>query len=230
MNQWDKVAKAYDEMMGETGDIPHQELIDPAIKTFLGDFSGKVILDAGCGNGYWVRFLASKANKVIGIDASKELIKIAKSKDNPSNVTFKSVDLNKKLPFKNEIFDIIISSMVLHFIQNIERTAKEFRRVLKENGKVIFSIPHPLFESTRHPDLKLVKREKRFTSMDALGGRGILEWYYRPISFYRRVFNTAGLKLIGTKEPQITNKIATAYLRYKDYVGMPRAAIFCWQK
>ena len=147
MKQWDKFAHEYDKMMGETGDIPHQKLINPAIQQFLGDISGKVILDAGCGNGYRVRRLSVSTKKVIGIDNSKELIKIAKRKGIPSTVSFKVADLTKALPFKDGYFDIILSNMVLHYLPNIKPIAKEFKRVLKQGGELVFSICHPKCES-----------------------------------------------------------------------------------
>jgi len=229
MTQWDKIAKTYDEMMGETGNFPHQRLFNPAILQFLGNFYGKVILDAGCGNGYWARFLASKAKRVVGIDASKELLRIAKLKDNYPNLIFKLADLNKQLPFRSESFDVIISNMVLHSVQNIKTPAKEFYRLLRKRGRLIFSIAHPKYESKKNRNLRGVRERKKFYTK-TLGGRAIMVEYYQSLGGYKKVFKEVGFKLIGLKEPLITEGVAKEYPRYKKFVGLPRAAIFCWQK
>ncbi len=229
MSQWDKYAYEYDKMMGETGDVPHRKLFNPAIQQFLGDVSGKVILDAGCGNGYWARKLSTSARKVIGIDGSKELIEIAKKRGVPSNVTFKVVDLTKALPFKDSYFDLIISNMTLHYLPNIKAIAKEFNRVLKKGGKIIFSIAHPKYESSKNKKLKIVKvRTKFFTK--TLGGRARLKEYYEPLSGYKKVFKEAGFKFVDLKEPIIAEEIIKEYPRYQKFKGLPRAAIFCWRK
>lgn len=229
MNQWDKMAIVYDEMVGEIGDIPNQRLLNPLIRQFLGNFSGQIILDAGCGNGYWARFLAQKAKKVVGIDNSRELLKIARSKNNPSNLTFKLADLNKPLPFESESFDTIISNMALHYVQKIKIASRELHRILKKKGKLIFSIAHPKYESAKKKDLKGIRKRKKFYTK-TLGGRGVLAEYYWPLSDCKKIFKNAGFNLVGFKEPLITDGLAREYPRYKKFAGLPRAAIFCWRK
>lgn len=229
MNQWDKFAREYDKIMGGAGDIPHQKLIDPAIQQFLGNVSEKVILDAGCGNGYWVRRLSNSAKKVIGIDSSKELIKIAKRRGSFSNVSFKIADLVKALPFEDGYFDIILSSMVLHYLPDINSVAKEFKRVLKKGGKIVFSICHPKCEAFKKKELKTVKRRTKY-SIKAFGQRAVVKEYYESLKGYQKAFKEADFKFIGLKEPQITEEVIKEYPHYQKLKGLPRAAIFCWRK
>src|SRR5690242_9304617 len=107
--QWDENASLYDQTQGEAGDPAHQLLFDPQIAEMLGDLHGKVILDAGSGNGYWVRRLAKQAEKVIGIDASPKLIEISKKKNNPANVEYKVMDILSQLTFEDKYFGSILS-------------------------------------------------------------------------------------------------------------------------
>lgn len=229
MEQWDKVAIKYDKMMGETGDIPHRKLFNPAIRQFLGDISGKVILDAGCGNGYWTRNLAISSKEVIGIDSSKELIEIAKRKRNPSNISFQFVDLTARLPFEDQYFDLIVSNMVLHYLPDIKSVARELFRITKKKGKIIFSIAHPKYESAKNKNLRMIKTRTRFFT-ETLGGSAKMEEYYEPLSGYKKAFKEAGFKFIGLKEPLITEELIKDYPRYEGCKGLPRAAIFYWQK
>ena len=80
MPDYDKVAKLYDKAMPDTGDFYHRTQIDPLMYAVIGDPKGKVIYDAGCGNGYIARNLAKKGAKVFASDISPKLIAIAKKK------------------------------------------------------------------------------------------------------------------------------------------------------
>lgn len=97
-------------------------------------------LDLGCGTGILTLKTASFVKKIIGLDISPKMIKIAKSKLEPSklNVRFKQFDITQKIPFKNNCFDFIISSLVVCHIENVKNLYKEVYRVLKPNGIFIF--------------------------------------------------------------------------------------------
>jgi len=79
--------------------------------------------------------------KVVGIDLSKEMLKMAKtkvSKKNLDNVKLYAMDATKT-KFKDETFDIVLISLVLHEIscKLAEQMLLEARRVLKRDGKII---------------------------------------------------------------------------------------------
>jgi ubiquinone/menaquinone biosynthesis C-methylase UbiE len=73
-----------------------------------------------------------------GIDASDDMLRRAKTKLN----AFKTVDLQlgsvEKLPYPNQHFDLIVSSGVMHYVQDISSMTKETFRVLKPHGRILF--------------------------------------------------------------------------------------------
>jgi 2-polyprenyl-3-methyl-5-hydroxy-6-metoxy-1,4-benzoquinol methylase len=75
----------------------------------LGNLDGLTILDAGCGEGYLSRVLASRSAKVTGIDVSPRLIQIAREKDPDGAIEYRVGDLSKPLPEYEEHFDAIAS-------------------------------------------------------------------------------------------------------------------------
>lgn len=98
------------------------------------------LLDLGCGNGRLYKMLKKLSIDYIGIDISEELIK--KAKENNPEVNF-IVGSALDLPFKNEIFDKVISIAVLHHIPSYKLRIKfmeEGYRVLKKDGCMILTV------------------------------------------------------------------------------------------
>ncbi|MFC1625732.1 class I SAM-dependent methyltransferase [Patescibacteria group bacterium] len=143
---WKKVADSYAKLVGETGDLAHSKVINPIVSKYLGDLKSKVVLDAGCGNGYWSRRIAKRAKRVTGVDFTKELIKVAKSRPSTSNLEFLISDL-RELALPDNEFDIVLCNMALMDVDGLEKAVSEMARVLKVGGNLIISITHPCFEN-----------------------------------------------------------------------------------
>ncbi len=94
------------------------------------------ILDAGCGTGVLIHKLLEKNSKVniTGIDISEEMLKIAKYKFN-KNVKLINSDV-EDLKLKNK-FDLIIFNSNTHYLNDLNKVIKDFKKLLNENGKLI---------------------------------------------------------------------------------------------
>jgi len=102
-------------------------------------FVGKdtVLLDAGCGAGYWSIAASYFNKKVCGIDLAEKYLSYAKTlkkKFNRANIDLKSGKI-EKLPYKDNYFDYIICYSVWMFTDK-EKALKEFYRVLKPSRKI----------------------------------------------------------------------------------------------
>lgn len=99
----------------------------------------KRILDIGCGQGERTDYLSKiKGNLVWGIDVDKKNIEICK-KNNKKVQYF--VGTAEKLDFKGDYFDEIYLNEVLEHVQNVIRTLKNIRKVLKPKAKLFLSVP-----------------------------------------------------------------------------------------
>jgi len=98
-----------------------------------------VIADLGTGTGFLVPYLSEIATKVVGIDNSHEMLKIAKR--NLQKLKIKNVQLKygniEKLPVENNTFNAVFVNMVLHHSAQPSLAIKEIYRILKKNGKII---------------------------------------------------------------------------------------------
>lgn len=143
---WSSIAQNYDTVVKETGDQSQQLIINPIVQELLGDLQGKVVLDAGCGNGYWTRRISETAQRVVGVDFTEELIERARSRGVPNNAEFIIGNLERLLLAKNT-FDVALMSMVLLDLEDLSTPIAEVARVTKPEGCIIVSTTHPCFEN-----------------------------------------------------------------------------------
>jgi len=108
---------------------------------------GRNVLDIGCGYGWFELFaLKKKVGAIVGVEVSEKDLQTAKANVRGSRVKFK-VGSALKLPFKDQVFDIIVCWDVLeHLPPKSEITMfSEAYRVLSPGGKMFLSTPNSTF-------------------------------------------------------------------------------------
>jgi ubiquinone/menaquinone biosynthesis C-methylase UbiE len=126
------IANKYDFFFGDLDSSLSYFLTDKFIDRPLS--SKEYVLDVGCGTGNCINHLTrNNACRAVGLDLSKELIKIAKIKTRSRAIDYVIADA-EKLPFKNNSFDIIICWYTLHHLQNTRSCFKEINRTLNSNA------------------------------------------------------------------------------------------------
>lgn len=138
MKQWDKIFKRSGKVFTKV-----QEDIPSVVKLFK-KHNVKRVLDLGCGSGRHLVYLAKRGFDVYGIDIAKHGIKIAANCLKKENLKahLKVGDIYKKLPYKSNFFDAIISTATLHHnkIENIRKLIKEMERILKPKGLIFITV------------------------------------------------------------------------------------------
>ncbi|MBM7690090.1 SAM-dependent methyltransferase [Enterococcus ureilyticus] len=117
------------------------------LKKLLPDFTGRTVLDLGCGYGWHCRYAVEQgAEKVIGIDLSERMIERAQAMTDSSKISYLLMSM-EEIDTLNETFDIVISSLSLHYVSSFDTIAKKVNDCLKPNGDFIFSTEHPIFSA-----------------------------------------------------------------------------------
>ena len=128
------VAKKWDEIRKNLYD---EAIALKAINRIIPD--EYVVADLGTGTGFLLPYLSEIATKVVGIDNSREMLKIAKN--NLKTLKIKNVQLKygciEKLPVEKNAFNAVFANMVLHHSAKPILAIKEIHRILKKNGKVV---------------------------------------------------------------------------------------------
>ena len=105
-------------------------------------FSGKTVLEIGCGKGHYTIQLARVAGSVTAIDPDAESIGIAIVRNVGDSVYYK-IGSAVMLDFQDESFDIVVFTLSLHHVPDLEMITaiNEAIRVVKNNGYIVFLEP-----------------------------------------------------------------------------------------
>ena len=102
----------------------------------------KVVLDVACGSGYGSNHLTKKgAEEVVGGDVFYEAIKYGTTHYRQKGSYFLCLDA-QKLPFRDDSFDVIVSSETIEHLQECEDFLDECRRILRDDGLFFSSTPN----------------------------------------------------------------------------------------
>ena len=106
--------------------------IKAALSSFLGDAPLAVILEAGCGTGYWLRAVTGRAQTVIGLDPSTEMI--ARARGSGAVLVRARAE---SMPCADASVDRLFCINAVHHFRNRDDFFREAHRVLKPGGSVL---------------------------------------------------------------------------------------------
>lgn len=147
INEWINIAQTNDFRM---------YYIMPYTLEKLGDVKGKHILDLGCGDGGYSRALAHKGTFLTSADCSEDMVGYAKNKaeEEGLRIDHHVINANALNGIQKNYYDLVLCSMMLMDVEDLDGTLKEIHRVLKPKGTVFISILHPCFKGKETAWLK----------------------------------------------------------------------------
>jgi SAM-dependent methyltransferase len=198
----------------------------PAILSLAGDVTGLRVLDAGCGGGAHAAALIDRGAFLTGIDASAGLLEIARH-CLAGRAQLLLADLNKPLPFEDGAFDLILSSLVMHYLPDWSLPLSEFNRVLSKGSRLIFSTHHPFM------DHYLAGHDNYFETYNfsetwQRGGKLItMRFWHRPLHAMFDALKSAGFQIDVVSEPQPDPRVSDLFPEaYQSLTTKPRFLFF----
>jgi SAM-dependent methyltransferase len=213
--QYDLAGKTWHSIRGSG----HELLEKPAIYGLLPNVEGKRVLCLGCGFGEeCARISALGASQVVGIDLSPGNIQQAKI--NFPSIEFCEMDM-EHISFQPASFDIIFSSLALHYVPSWNATLMGMRRTLTPGGSIVLSTHHPTAWSALKEEDSATKRQLLGFEVDKassnislfgdyldersitakFGGAFEASFYHKTFSGMLKEFRDAGLKVVDCTEP-----------------------------
>lgn len=118
-------------------------------ESLIESVEGLDVLELGCGGGQCSIALAERGATVTGIDLSRAQLDYAASlltdRDPDGIVSLVEGDVTT-LPFTANAFDLVFNASVFQWVGDIEAAFRHVARVLRPDGRFVFSTPHPYFD------------------------------------------------------------------------------------
>lgn len=132
-------------------DSPGNQLIDleqPGVREILDGFEPGIALDAACGTGRHAAYLSEKGHRVIGVDRSPEMLRIARAK--LPDAEFHEADL-EDIPLPDDHVDVVVCALALTHVGALAPVLAELVRVLKPGGHLVLSDSRSLVNNVGIP-------------------------------------------------------------------------------
>ena len=201
------------------------------LKNMLPDFKDKRVLDLGCGFGWHCRYAVENgARSVMGIDISQKMLSEAKSKTKCGNIEYICMPI-EDIDFPEESFDVVISSLALHYIKSFEDVLDRVYKCLSRGGDFIFSVEHPIFTAQGPQDWYYDDKgnilhwpvDHYFTegirNAKFLGEEVIK--YHRTLTTYLNSLIKIGFEITGVVEPKPAENMLNTVPGMRDELRRP---------
>lgn len=204
----------------------------PALFSMLPDIKDKRVLDLGCGFGeHCKQFIEGGARKVVGIDISEKMLEVARNVNSDPNIKYIHMPM-EKIEELNEQFDVVVSSLAFHYVEDFEGVVGNIYKMLDSEGIFVFSQENPLCTSHSGGDrwTRDEQGNKIYLNLAGYGIEGEREsvWFVDNVKKYHRTFSTiintlinAGFSIEKMIEPLPTEEMLKQYPNYKDLFHKP---------
>ena len=117
----------------------------PEFQRMIPDLQGKRVLDLGCGFGWHCRYAVEKGAKAVaGVDLSEKMLQEARTKTDSPLIEYVRMAI-EDIDYPEDSFDVVISSLVFHYIESFADICRKVNRCLAHVGEFVFSVEHPVF-------------------------------------------------------------------------------------
>ena len=170
------------------------------LQRVLPDFTNKTVLDLGCGYGWHsIYAIEHGAKKVIASDISSKMIETARIKNNDPRIKYECISFEES-NFGEAVFDIVICSLMIHYLPSYQDFVKKVNKWLKTGGYLVFNVEHPVFK------------------------------YHRTLTTYLNELLNGGFEIIQVKEPTVSSNALIAHPEFKDELRRPMMLIVSARK
>lgn len=201
------------------------------LQKMLPDFSGKRVLDLGCGFGWHCIYAAERgAAKVVGVDISEKMLSEARAKTASEAVSYLRMPI-EDIDFAPDSFDVVLSSLAFHYIASFPDLCGKVASCLTGGGSFVFSVEHPVFTAYGTQDWHYGEDgqilhwpvDRYFTEgeRDAVFlGEHVVK-YHKTLTTYLNTLLQSGFAITGIVEPQPAPKLLESVPGMADELRRP---------
>jgi SAM-dependent methyltransferase len=171
----------------------------PALRARLPDLRGVDVLDLGCGFGWFCRWARQHgAAHALGVDVSEKMLARARATTEDPAITYSRADL-ERLQLPAASFDLVYSSLALHYIEALDRLMATVHRSLVHGGRLVFSVEHPIYTAPAEPGWSVDAAGRKTWPVDGYLEEGprSTDWLTRGVIKQHRTIATYLNLLLG---------------------------------
>ena len=205
----------------------------PVLFSLLPDLEGKRVLDLGCGSGErCMDYIKRGASDVTGIDISEKMLAVARNENSDEKITYLNMPMEDLGSLEGE-YDVVISSLALHYVEDYPGVVKNVYRLLCEGGIFLFSQEHPLSTCYSGKGDRWTRDENGIKIHANIADycverRNDSTWFVEGIQRYHRMFSTVintlvgnGFRIVKIDEPYPTEELVKKFPEYYDLYHKP---------
>ncbi|MBZ0281363.1 MAG: class I SAM-dependent methyltransferase [Anaerolineae bacterium] len=167
-------------------DNPNDTIEKPVFMELLGDFHNTAILDLGCGDGRFGAELLSKGcQSYTGVEASKRMVNLAQEQLTPVGGVLHHASI-ENWAYPQATFDLVISRLALHYVEDINGIFTLVHHALKPGGKFLVSVEHPVITSDNSAATETGIRYNWIVDNYFVTGQRDVRWMGSQVSKFHR--------------------------------------------
>ncbi len=200
---------------------------EPVVRAMIDASPAGDALDAACGTGRHTVYLAERGHRVIGIDATVEMLEKARAR--VPGVDLRQGDL-ESLPLDDASVDLAVCALALSHLPDPTKAIAELARVLRPGGRLILS--------DLHPTMLLLGGSALF--IEEGGSAGNVKSFHHAHGVYLDAFRAVGLEVVRCVEPTLEEQdllalsgglVSIAEEAFRSaWVGLPEALVWELQR
>lgn len=157
---YDKLSNGYDRLYNEEQTVKHER-----VNQILEGRKFRLLIDVGCGTGTFMETIAPSCERLLGLDLSAGMIKLAKARIQGQKTDF-LIAASPHLPLRDEIADCVVSISLIDRSPDVHAT--EFRRVTVPESMIVYTeFDLESFTSKNQISEKIGKRERLYVVQKA---------------------------------------------------------------
>jgi SAM-dependent methyltransferase len=204
-------------------DLPGNPLVaaeEPTVRSILDGFDADPVLDAACGTGRHLAYLAARGHSVIGTDISPQMMDKAREKVPAADLRLGDL---RRLPLADAEAGAIVCALALDHVDDLRAAYAELGRVVAPGGPVVVSTMHPVLRSVFGWGAWFIDHE----------GKADLPTHAHEIGHHINAAAAAGLVLRRCEEPPAPHWFlgpGTKLTRRIAYGGLPMVLVLHFER
>lgn len=203
----------------------------PAFRKLLPRLRDKNVLDLGCGFGWHCRYAREQgARSVVGVDLSEKMIERARESTNDSAIEYRRLAI-EDIDFPAEAFDVVLSSLALHYVERFDVVCRKVHYCLKPGGAFVLSVEHPIFTALAAQDWYYGQHGERLHwPVDHYQDEGLRQArflehdvvkYHRALATYVNTLIDSAFTITKLSEPAPTRELLDRHPEWQDETRRP---------